>query len=401
VLSRGVLTRALGVDPALVRLDAVDSADGEIAATWGRASADAVRHRWRCPHCRQRRPGYDQGRVRRWRTVGFGRSKAFVCARVPRVSCPAHGVVVAAVPWARHAARHTRAFDDVAAWCAVEMSGSAASRLMRCSWRAIGAIVARVATDLRAGRDDLEGLRRIGIDEISYRRHHRYLLVVVDHDRKRQVDAVDGANQATANGFFDAFGPERARQLTHVSADGAPWLNAVISIRAPQAMLCAEPFHIVQWAMEALDEVRRQSWNEVREPHARGKRARGEGKRLKDSRWALWKNPDSLSADEQACLNYIAAAHPPSPCVGVEGRPADRLQAQRRPCRRGLQKLAAMGPAMPNPVLRSRRAADQRLLGTHRRDPHPRLDQRPRRVGQHQNPTHRPQSLSASTTCRP
>jgi transposase len=242
--------------------------------------------------------------------LDFGRAQTFVCARVPRVRCPEHGVVVAAVPWARHAARHTRAFDDVAAWCAVEMSGSAASRLMRCSWRTIGAIVARVAADLRAGADDLEGLRRIGIDEISYRRHHRYLLVVVDHDRKRLVYAVDGANKATANGFFDALGQDRAALLTHVSADGAPWLNGVISRRVPQAVLCADPFHIVQWAMEALDEVRRQAWNEVRERRGRNHPATGAGKRLKDSRWALWKNPDSLSADERARLAYIAATHP-------------------------------------------------------------------------------------------
>ena len=306
MLSRRVLTRALGIDPGLVRVDHVEVVDGEILI-WLRPR---VRHRWRCPHCQQRRPGYDQGRVRRWRALDFGRAKAFVCAKVPRVSCPEHGVVVAAVPWARHGARHTRAFDDVAAWCAVEMSGSAASRLMRCSWRAIGNIVARVAADLRAGQDDLDGLRRIGIDEISYRRHHRYLLVVVDHDRKRLVHAVDGANKGTVNGFFDALGPERTAQLTHVSADGAPWLNTVISLRAPQAVLCADPFHIVQWAMEALDEVRRQSWNEVRERRGRNYRARGESKRLKDSRWALWKNPDKLSPDEQARLAYIAATHP-------------------------------------------------------------------------------------------
>jgi transposase len=300
------LTRALGVDAGLVRLDKVEEVDGEILI-WLRPRA---RHRWRCPHCQRRRPGYDPGRVRRWRTLDFGRSKVFVCARVPRVACDEHGVVVAAVPWARHAARHTRAFDDLAAWCAVEMSGSAASRMLRCSWRTLGAIVARVAADLRAGEDDLEGLRRVGIDEISYRRHHRYLLVVVDHDRKRLVYAVDGANKATLNGFFDALGPDRTAQLSHVSADGAPWLNAVISQRAPQAVLCADPFHVVRWAMEALDEVRRQAWNETRQRGRRGRPAKGESKRLKDSRWALWKNPDSLTGDEQARLAYIAATHP-------------------------------------------------------------------------------------------
>lgn len=218
MLSRRVLTRALGIDPGLVRTDRVEVVDGELQI-WLRPR---VRHRWRCPHCAQKRPGYDAGRERRWRTLDFGRTLAYVCARVPRVSCPERGVVVAAVPWARHGARHTRAFDDLAAWCAVEMSGSAASRLLRYSWRTIGAIVARVAADLRAGDDGLDGLRRIGIDEISYRRHHRYLLVVVDHDRKRLVHAVDGANKTTLRGFFDALGPVRTAQLTHVSADGAP-----------------------------------------------------------------------------------------------------------------------------------------------------------------------------------
>jgi transposase len=300
------LTGALGVDPGLVRVDRVEDVDGELLI-WLRPR---VRHRWRCPHCDQRRPGYDQCRSRRWRTLDFGRTKAFICAVVPRVHCPEHGVAVAAVPWARHAARHTRAFDEVAAWCAVEMSGSAAARLLRCSWRTIGAIVARVAADLRAGEDDLDGLRRIGIDEISYRRHHRYLLVVVDHDRRRLVYAVDGANKATIGGFFDALGPDRTARLTHVSADGAPWLNAVISGRAPRAVLCADPFHVVRWAMEALDEVRRQSWNEVRHRGKRGRPATGDSKRLKDSRWALWKNPDSLTDDEHARLAYIAATHP-------------------------------------------------------------------------------------------
>jgi len=306
VLSRRVLVRALGVDPGLVRLDRVEVVDDELLI-WVRPR---VRHRWRCPHCQQRRPGYDAGRTRRWRTLDCGRTKAFVCAQPPRVSCPAHGVVVAAVPWARHAARHTRAFDDLAAWCAVEMSGSAASRLLRCSWRVIGAIVARVAADLRAGDDGLDGLRRIGIDEISYRRHHRYLLVVVDHDRKRLVHAIDGANKTTLRGFFDVLGPQRTAQLTHVSADGAPWLNEVVAERAPQATLCADPFHVVRWAMDALDEVRRETWRLVRTNRGRNRRAVGEGKRLKDSRWALWKNPESLTETEQQRLDYIAATHP-------------------------------------------------------------------------------------------
>ena len=44
----------------------------------------------------------------------------FVEADAPRVSCPEHGVVVAAVPWARHDAGHTYVFDEQVAWLATQ-----------------------------------------------------------------------------------------------------------------------------------------------------------------------------------------------------------------------------------------------------------------------------------------
>ena len=156
MLSRRVLTRALGVDAATVRVDAwKELADGQLLI-WLRPRA---RYRWRCPRCGRRCAGYDSGRARRWRALDFGRTLVFIAATVPRVRCPDHGVLVAAVPWARPGARHTYAFEQVAAWCAVEMSATAATRLLRCSWRTIGTMVALVLGDLQAGAgsDGLDG----------------------------------------------------------------------------------------------------------------------------------------------------------------------------------------------------------------------------------------------------
>jgi hypothetical protein len=86
------------------------------------------------------------------------------------VDCPEHGPTVVAVPWARHKAGHTRAFDDTVAWLAVATAKSTLCQLLRIAWRTVGAIVAWVAADATAARDPLDGLRRIGIDEISYKR---------------------------------------------------------------------------------------------------------------------------------------------------------------------------------------------------------------------------------------
>jgi transposase len=165
-------------------------------------------------------------------------------------------VIVAAVPWARHDSWFTRAFEDEAAWLAAHTSRSTVAELTRSSWRAVTGIVARVVAEARGGVDRLAGLRRIGIDEISYRKGQRYLIIVTDHDTGRVVWARPGRDQATVAAFFDDLG-ERAAAVTHVSCDGAAWMHDVVTERAPRAVICLDAFHVVAWAAKAVDAVRR------------------------------------------------------------------------------------------------------------------------------------------------
>ena len=123
------------------------------------------------------------------------------------MNCPRHGVTVAAVPWARHGAGHTLVFDEQVAWLATQCSKTAITELMRIAWRTVGAIITRVWADVEPLHDRFAGLRRIGIDEISYKRGHKYLTVVVDHDTGRLVWAAPGRDKATLESFFDALGP--------------------------------------------------------------------------------------------------------------------------------------------------------------------------------------------------
>lgn len=269
--------------------------------------------RRRCPSCRRRCPVYDGGvGRRRWRALDLGTVRAEIEADASRVCCPRHGVLVAAVPWARHHAGHTREFDDQIAWLAVTCSKSAVAELMRIAWRTVGSIITRVWADIDVAHDRFAGLRRIGIDEISYKRGHRYLTVVVDHDSRRLVWAAPGRDKATLRGFFDLLGPERAEAITHVSADAADWIADVVAERAPNAVRCADAFHVVAWATEALDEVRREAWNTARGAVSarRAGRATGEAKALKHARYALWKNPENLTEHQQAKLEWIATTNP-------------------------------------------------------------------------------------------
>jgi transposase len=262
--------------------------------------------RLRCSRCGRKCRGYDRGEGRRrWRALDVGTTRAFLVADAPRVACPTHGVVVAAVPWARSASsRHTAAFEDQCAWLAANMALSTLMVLLRVTWRTVSAIVTRVVAD-RAGRvDQLAGLTRIGIDEISYRKGQRYLLAVVDHDTGRLVWAAPGRDQATLRTFFDALGPARSALLTHVSADGAQWIHDVVSERAPQAVICLDAFHVVAWATKALDEVRRGMWGDLRRA---GKAA--EAGEIKGTRWALLKNPGDLTQDQKTSLAWIATTN--------------------------------------------------------------------------------------------
>jgi transposase len=138
------------------------------------------------------------------------------------------------------------------------------------------------------------------------RKGHRYLTVVVDHDSGRLVWAAPGRDEQTLERFFDTLGEDRAAKLTHLSADAAAWISNVAARRCPQAVLCLDPFHVVKWATDALDQVRRQTWNTARRA---GETA--VAKELKGARFALWKNPQDLTRRQHAKLARIAEVNRP------------------------------------------------------------------------------------------
>jgi len=291
-----VFASLLGLGRAVVEEVAVE--DGAVVVH----ARPRRRERSRCGVCGRRAAGYDGGEGRRrWRALDLGATRVLVEAQAPRVRCRRHGVVVARVPWARHGSRFTREFEQQVAWLATQCSKTAVCELMRISWYTVGAIIERVVADEQAKRGDrLDGLRRIGIDELSYRKGQRYITVVVDHDTGRLVWAAGGRDKKTVTRFFTELGSERSGRLELVSSDMGEWITGVVAEQCPQATLCLDPFHVVKLATDALDEVRREVWNDARR---RGDTA---GARwLKGARWTLWKRPERLSERQQAKLATI------------------------------------------------------------------------------------------------
>jgi transposase len=153
VRRRSVWKKLLGLHRAVV--EDVELTDSGSLVVSVRPSA---RELDRCPHCRRRCPGYDLGDGRRrWRALDFGTTFAYLEADAPRVSCKRHGVVVAAVPWARHDSAFTRSFEDQVAWLTVQASKTAVSQLMRVAWRTVGWICTRVTDEAAQARDLFAG----------------------------------------------------------------------------------------------------------------------------------------------------------------------------------------------------------------------------------------------------
>jgi len=262
--------------------------------------------RERCPECGERgKPAeYD---VVRWRTLDVHGKRAFLESRLPRIICGEHGKITAAVPWARHDDRFSRPFEEFAAWKAAHAPWTRVAAELRVTWEALAGIVSRAAADAAAGLDRLEGLRRIGIDEKSWGKGSgKFLVIVTDHDAGKVAWIGEGRCQATVRAFFKALGPDRAKLLTHVSADGAEWIHPVVREHAPQAQLCLDAFHVVKWAGEKLDELRRRTAGELRAA-GRGDEAAALGKGM----WALRKDYAKLSPGQRGSLAQIAVTNKP------------------------------------------------------------------------------------------
>jgi transposase len=298
------------------------------------------RRRLQCPRCRfstaARKDTRQVDSV--WRHLDLGVWRLEIRCRRRRLRCPRHGVLAEGVPFARHRCGFTRDFECLVAWLAARTDKTAITRMLRIDWDTVGRIVERVCAD-ELDPDRLQDLYDIGVDEVSWKKQHHYLTLVADHRAGKIVWGCPGAGEQAADRFFAELDPgspragapapdadadagpplsaraqhaadepeppvaERAGTLEAISLDMGPGYAAAARWHAPQAVVCIDPYHVVQNANKALDEVRRAYWNELRQsddPQA--------AKRFKDARWSLLKAPSNLTATQAATLHRIKAA---------------------------------------------------------------------------------------------
>ena len=283
--------RLLRLPGALVR-DVAFAAEGVIVTVALR------RRRPVCSACGQVCQRVHDRARRRWRHLDLGGQRCFIEYELRRMRCPDCGVRVEALPWARAGARHTRDFEDLAAFLAQQMAKAPIARLLRIGWDTVGAIVTRVVAD-HLDETRLTGLVMVGCDEISYRRGQRYLTTVCDHASGAIVWARPGRNAPTLQAFFDELGDQRA-SIRAVLIDMNGSYEKAVRAAVPAAEICFDPFHVVALAGRAVDDVRRAEWN------AAGKSKSGDGRWVKSVRWSLLKAPERQTVAQLAALHEVS-----------------------------------------------------------------------------------------------
>jgi len=254
----------------------------------------------RCSRCHRKAAKVKDRRQRKWRHLDLAGMALYLRYSLRRVDCHFCGVIVEEVPWAAPGVWFTTDFEQTTAYFAQKTDRSTVAQTMGVSWKAVGRIADRVAKRL-APNNPLDGLTHIGIDELSYRRHHEYVTVVVDHLQKRIVWAHPGKNADTLRLFFEQLGPQRCAKLEAVTIDMSKAYIQAVTEATPKAQLIFDRFHVQRLGHNALDDVRRDETRAIRGTE--------EGKALKKARFALHKRPWNLSELETQKVAAVQKAN--------------------------------------------------------------------------------------------
>ena len=374
----------------LLRLPGASVVDVSFGAEGVIVTVRLRRRRRVCSSCGQtgRHLEVHDRRVKRWRHLDLGASRCIIECELRRLRCRDCGVRLEPVPWARPGARHTRDFEDVVAWLAQQMAFAPIARLLRVGWHTIGPIVARVVAD-HLDEDRLAGLVCIGVDEISYRRHHRYLTTVADHATGAIVWCAPGRNSATLQGFFD-----RARRPQGLDPRGLDRHERRVPARHPRRR-SRTPRSALTRSTSCASAPARPTRSAATNGTATTARHTPTGRWVKGTRWSLLKAPEHQTIGQLATLAEVQTAnrrlyrafllreelrllyHLPDPALAPD--------APRR--------LAGLGSALAAEAVRPARAHPAQAPRRHPRRHPPRPLQRPPRGPELQDPPDQPPRL--------
>lgn len=251
-----------------------------------------------CSGCGQRRPGYDRLRPRRFEFVPLWQIAVVFVYALRRVDCPACGVVVERVPWGSGKSRLTTTYQWFLAGWARRLSWQEVATVFHTTWEHVRDSV-RYAVRWGLVHRDLQGVTAIGVDEIQWRRGHRYLTLVyqIDAGCRRLLWIGRERTEESLRHGLELLGESFCNGLRYVCSDmWQPYLQ-VLTEQAGGAIHVLDRFHIMKQLGEAIDQVRA--------GEARRMKHDGYEPVLKHSRWCLLKRPENLTDRQTVKLHEL------------------------------------------------------------------------------------------------
>jgi transposase len=249
--------------------------------------------RFACPECEREECAVHDTEEKTWRHLDFFQHRAYLTARVPRVSCPEHGVHQVLVPWARERTGFTLLFEALVMAMVKEMPVAALAAIVGENDTRIWRIVHHYV-DEAVDAQHLSQATRVGIDDTSFRRGQDYVSVFCDLDERRAVYVTQGRDQATVQEFaefLDAHAGDREK-ITEVSQDMSEAYVSGVLKHLPAARITFDRFHIKQHLSQAIDEIRRGE-------------AKHQKELLANTRYLWLKRPANLTARQQDLLDEL------------------------------------------------------------------------------------------------
>jgi transposase len=241
---------------------------------------------------------YDHAPMRKWRHLDIMQYKTYICCRLPRIKVPTGEVRTVDPPWASSHERHTFLFEHLVIDL-LRMSGNQTrtAALMRCGFNVVNRII-HLSTGRGMARRQLEGhvLEHLSIDEKSFKKGHKYITVLSEPRSGCVLDVEeDRTKQACMNLLDKTLAPAQQKNVRTVSVD--MWRAFINSVKEamPQADIVHDRFHLVKYLNDALDKVRRR---EVKAHEL-----------LRNSKYALLKNPENLTEKQRIKFEQIKAAN--------------------------------------------------------------------------------------------
>lgn len=258
-----------------------------------RANSKAI-----CSRCGRAYPAYDTLEPRRFEYVPLWGIRVFFIYAMRRVWCSKCGVAVERVPWAEGKEHQTKTYQWFLARWAKRMSWKEVAEAFQTTWEHVYLSV-QMAVHWGLEHRKLDGITAIGVDEVQYRRGHKYVTVVYQLDQgcKRLLWLGKDRTAKTLLRFFHWLNPERSARLKFVCSDmWKPYLE-VIARKAKQALNVLDRYHIVALINKAIDKVRAKEAKELQE--------KGYEPVLKHTRWCLLKRPEHLTDKQDIKLREL------------------------------------------------------------------------------------------------